>query len=72
LIVILFFVDFRDLDNVMESIEEFVRIDVINGGLLIGEDDTFGSVEIGGGGFFGFFGGSFDMGVGVEVGWDWS
>lgn len=67
----MFFLDLRDLDNVMEPVEEIVRIDVINGGLLIGEDDTVGSVEIGGGVFFGFFGGSFDMGVGVERGWDW-
>ena len=54
----------------MESIEEFLGIDVIDGGLLIGEGDTVGSVELGGGLLFGFFGGGFDMGVRVDVGGD--
>ena len=54
----------------MEAIEEFLGIDVVDGGLLIGEGDTVGSVEIGVGLLFGFFGGGFDMGVRVDVGGD--
>ena len=52
----------------MESIEEFLGIDVIDGGLLIGEGDTVGSVELGGSLLFDFFGGGFDMGVRLDVG----
>lgn len=54
----------------MESIKEFVGIDVIDGGLLIGEGDTVGGIEIGGGLLFGFLGGGFDMRVRVDGGWD--
>ena len=51
----------------MESIKEFLRVDVINGGLLISESNTVGGIEISGGLFLGFFGGSFDMRVRVDV-----
>lgn len=52
----------------MESIEEFLGIDVIDGGLLIGEGDTVSSVELGGSLLFDFFGRGLDMGVRVDLG----
>jgi hypothetical protein len=47
----------------VESIEEFMGIDVVNGRLLIGKGNTVSSVKIGSGLLFSFFSGGFDMGV---------
>jgi hypothetical protein len=54
----------------MESIEEFMGIDVVNGGLFICKGDTVSSVKIVSSLLFSFFGWSFDMGVRFDVGWD--